>query len=72
MAHRPDILCLSETKIEEPNQLTIRQIGSRKINMWIVKNGTGASGGIIMVYNTEIYELMETWEGEYSLILCNK
>lgn len=58
VAHRPDILCLNETKIKEFTQLTLRQIGTKRIyGLLRMERGIG---GIIMGYNTEIYELMET------------
>lgn len=66
-AHRLEIVCLVETKIREPFQMILRQLGSKKLRSWIVKDGMGYSGKIMIGYNREIYAMYESWKGKFSL-----
>lgn len=58
IAHNPDILHMVETKLDNLSPTAIRQISSRKIKEWIIKEIHGASRGIIICFHTENYSLV--------------
>lgn len=62
-----EIACLEETKLDDATSCTLREIVPNNKFRFICKNSRGASGGIIVAYNEDFYNLINKVEGEFSL-----
>lgn len=69
MWHTNWILYVWLIKISTPSQSILRQLGSRRITEWVIKEGRRVSVGIIDGYNPELYTAADSQEGEFSLTL---
>ena len=64
---RADVVCLQETKLKEVSIRMIRELGVRRFLEWVVVNADGASGGILIFWDTRVIQLLEKEEGQYTL-----
>ena len=69
---KADIVCLSETKLKASSSSILNAFGPHRINKWYCKDVEGASGGILIGYDSSIFSLEEVWTGIFSLSLVLK
>jgi len=69
---KADVTCLCETKLKAPSPQFLNTIGPRRIDKWECKGVMGASGGILIGFDSSLFSLEEVWEGEFSLSLVLK
>jgi exonuclease III len=62
-----DIVCLQETKVAEVNQAFINSLWRCRHVDWVCHNSIGASGGIILMWNTRVVEKLEEAVGMFSI-----
>jgi len=61
-----DIAILLESKLEEVDREIILSLWSRRQVKWIFLPSVGRSGGIIIVLDTQVFELVDSRVGLYS------
>ena len=64
---RVDVVCLQETKISEVSQGLIRRLGVRRFLEWASLRAQGASGGIIIFWDSRVLQLLDKEEGLFSV-----
>ena len=64
---RADVVCLQETKLKEVSNRMIRSLGVGRFLDWMNIKAEGASGGILIFWDTRVIQLLEKEEGQYSL-----
>ena len=64
---RADVVCLQETKLKEVSNKMIRSLGVVKFLEWVAIKAEGASGGILIFWDTRVIQLLEKEEGQYTL-----
>ena len=60
-------LCLQETKLKEVSNGMIRNLGVGRFLDWATIKAEGASGGILIFWDTRVIQLLEKEEGQYTL-----
>lgn len=64
---KPDLVCLLETKLEVVQRAVVRCfLGSPHVR-WCHLVAEGASGGILLLWDSQVLELVESCEGIYSI-----
>ena len=64
---RVDVVCLQETKLKEVSKRMIRELGAGRFLEWVAVNADGASGGILIFWDTRVIQLLEKEEDRYTL-----
>ena len=64
---RANIVCLPETKIKDVSKGLIRSLGVGRFLDWAALRAEGASGGIIIFWDSHVLQLLEKEEGNYTL-----
>ena len=67
---RADIVCLQETKLELVTRGLVRSIWSCPFIDWLYLGSEGASGGILLMWDTRVVEKLEEAVRNFS-ILCS-
>ena len=62
-----DVVCLQETKIKKVSDGLIRSLGPRRFLDWAVIQAKGPSGGIIIFWDSRVFQLMGKEEGLFTL-----
>ncbi|XP_077252632.1 uncharacterized protein LOC143892044 [Tasmannia lanceolata] len=69
---KPDLICLQETKMESVNRGDLRGLGVRAEWEFSCVGFNGASGGILVAWNENVWKKQEEWIGKYSLSIALK
>ena len=64
---RVDIVCLQETKISEVSKGLIRSLGVGRFLEWAALRDEGASGRIIIFWDSLVLRLLDKEEGLFSV-----
>ena len=64
---RDDVVCLQETKLKEVSNRMIISLGVGRFLEWVNIKAEGASGGILIFWDTRVIQLLEKEEGQYTL-----
>ncbi|KAK1310988.1 hypothetical protein QJS10_CPA08g00605 [Acorus calamus] len=69
-----NLCCIQETKLADPDRRILEELGAGRLDQMIWKNAIGTSGGIIIAWNSAVWEKMDWLEGGWSLsiLLRNK
>lgn len=62
-----DILVLQETKIAIMSNLMVKEIWGKASSHWTALPSLGASGGILLIWNEERVEMLESEMGAFSI-----
>lgn len=62
-----DIMCLEETKINNPNATFFRQLKMEGVNELTTKNAIGRSEGIMIGFNNNLFTKIKSWEEKFTL-----
>ncbi|GKU99946.1 hypothetical protein SLEP1_g12720 [Rubroshorea leprosula] len=62
--HRVEVLFLKETKMEIVDRKLCRKLWDADNMEWVAKSAAGASGGLIIIWNSDIIKKMDVFEGE--------
>ena len=60
---RVDVVCLQETKLKEVSNRMIKSLGVGRFLKWVAIKAKGASGGILIFWDTQVIQLLEKEEG---------
>lgn len=64
-----NILVLQESKIEEMSNRMVAEIWGPPIKEWLALPFGGASGGILIIWNGDMVEIIEHEIGAYSIMI---
>ena len=64
---RVDVVCLQETKLKETSRGVIRSLGVGRFLDWARINAVGASGGIVILWDSRVLQLIGKEEGHFSV-----
>ena len=64
-----DILFLCETKLTSPSHALLRNLGGGRLNKWEFLPSLGASGGILIGWDDQLFAYFDTYMGQFSLSL---
>ncbi|GKU90664.1 hypothetical protein SLEP1_g4631 [Rubroshorea leprosula] len=62
--HRPEVLFLQETKVENVDKSYYRRLWDSDDMDWVAKSSLGASGGLIIIWNRAVLQKVSVFEGE--------
>ena len=62
-----DVVCLQETKIKEVSTGLIRSLGVGRFLDWAALRAEGASGGIVIFWDSRVLNLLAKEEGQFTL-----
>ena len=62
-----DLVCLQETKIQEMSRGLIWSLGVRRFLEWGIVDSRGTTGGIVVIWDNRVLELLELENGEHSI-----
>ncbi|GKV38004.1 hypothetical protein SLEP1_g45962 [Rubroshorea leprosula] len=62
--HRPEVLFLQETKVENVDKSYCRRLWDSDDMDWVAKSSLGASGGLIIIWNRAVLKKVSVFEGE--------
>ena len=65
--NRVDLVCLHETKIQEMSRGLIRSLGVGRRLEWGTVDSRGTTGGIVVIWDNRVLELIELEKGEHSI-----
>ena len=66
-SQKVDLICLQETKLKGALNRLVRSLGARRCMDCVAVNATGASGGILIFWDSWVLQLIETEESRFSL-----
>ena len=61
------MVCLEETKIKKTNQEVAHSLGVGRYLGWGAVNALGAFGGIFVLWDTRVLQLLEMEEGTFTI-----
>ena len=64
---RVDVVCLQETKFKEVSSGLIRSLGVRRFLDWAAIRAEGASGGIVIFWDSRVLQLLDKEEGQFTV-----
>lgn len=64
-----DVCCLQETKLENMSEFMARSLWGDGNFGWVVRNSCGRSGGIMTLWNSEVFSAASTWHMEGAVIV---
>ena len=64
---KADLVCVQETKPKGLTHGTIRRLMAGKFVDWVAAKSEGASGGILIFWDSRVLQLVEVEESHYSL-----
>ena len=62
-----DLICLQETKLKGASNGLVRSLGAGRCMDWVSSNTTGASGGILILWDSRVLQLIEKEESQFSV-----
>ena len=62
-----DLICLQETKLEAISLPTIRSLWGHYSVVFVFLKAVGASGGIIVMWDKNTFNLVSSFQGEFSI-----
>ena len=65
-----DIVCLLETKLKEMTGGLIRSLGVGRYLDWASISAIGASGGILVFWDSRVFRLIGKKESQYTISYC--
>ncbi|XP_077237416.1 uncharacterized protein LOC143879116 [Tasmannia lanceolata] len=69
---KPDLICLQETKMEVINRRIVQGLGVQGVWDFSFVGSSGASGGILVTWNENVWRLQDVWRGRFSLSVVLK
>ena len=66
-SQRVDVVCLQEIKIQEMSQSLARSLGVGRYLGWGAINARGASGGVIVLWDTKAVQLIGMEGGQFTI-----
>ena len=64
---RPDIVCLQETKLGTLDRELAQSIWGGRWEEWCCLDSVGASGGVVLMWDSRVVEKMDVLVGRWSL-----
>ena len=64
---RVDVVCLQETKLKEMSTGLIRSLGVGRFLDWAALTAEGASGGIVIFWDSRVLKLLAKEEGQFTV-----
>ena len=64
---RVDVVCLQETKLKEVTTGLIRCLGVGRFLDWAALRAEGASGGIVIFWDSRVLQLLDKEEGQFTV-----
>ena len=65
--NRVDLVCLQETKIQEMSTGIVRSLGVGRFLEWGAVDSRGAAGGIVVIWDNRMLELVDMQKGLFSI-----
>lgn len=65
--HFADVCCLQESKLESIPDATWREIGGPRLDKFVFLPSAGASGGIVIGWNSVILTVSDATKGDFSV-----
>ena len=65
--NKVDLVCLQETKIQEMTRGIIRSTGVGRFLDWGTVDSRGSAGGIVVLWDNRVLEMIELEKGECSI-----
>jgi len=62
-----DVVCLCETRLSRSSLRLTYALGAGRFDRWMCEDSLGASGGILISFNSSSYGLIKHWIGGFSL-----
>ena len=63
-----DIVCLQETKLKGTSSEMVRSLGVGGFIKWASVDAIGALGGILIMWDSRVFQLLEKEESQHTLI----
>ena len=64
---KPDLVCLSETKVKEMSLQLVKSMGVGRFFNWALVDARGAAGGLLLFWDNRVLEKLEVESGGYSV-----
>ena len=62
-----DLMCLQETKMQEMSRIIVRILGVGRCLDWKTLNSRGVSGGVLVLWDKRVLQLLEAEVGTFSV-----
>lgn len=62
-------MCIQETKKEVINEFLVRSLWGQNICGWVYRESEGRSGGIISLWNPEVFSASSSWHMKGSVVV---
>ena len=62
-----EIICFQETKMEQIGRAVIRSLWANRFADWAYQESEGASGGILIMWDRRVVEVLNCVKGQYSI-----
>ncbi|KAK1285188.1 hypothetical protein QJS10_CPB20g00065 [Acorus calamus] len=69
LANIVHICCLQETKMVTVDRQTIADLGAGKLDEWAFKEARGAAGGILICWDSSVWQAVDKAVGTYSILV---
>ena len=67
IAQKFDLVCFQETRIQEMSGGMVHNLGGGQCTQWSALNAQGATGGIVVFWDSKVIELVDVEEGSFSV-----
>ena len=64
--HKADLLCFQKTKLKGVSNSLVRSLGVQRLMDWVASNAQGASGGVLIFWDSRVLQLLEVEERQFS------
>ncbi|RVW40734.1 Transposon TX1 uncharacterized 149 kDa protein [Vitis vinifera] len=65
--HKPDLVCLQETKMKEMSDRVVKSVGIGRNLGWVSLDARGAAGGVLGMWDKRVLEGLEFEVGSFSI-----
>ena len=65
--HKPDLVCLQETKMKEMSDRVVKSVGIGRNLGWVSLDARGAAGGVLVMWDKRVLEGLEFEVGSFSI-----
>ena len=62
-----DLVCLQETKMQEMSRIIVKSFGVGRCLDWKTLNSRGVSGGVLVLWDKRVLQLLEAEVGTFSM-----
>lgn len=63
-----EVVCLQESKLEDPSSSVLKEIGDTKISRRARLNAVGIAGGVLLGWNEDYFACLSTSIGSFSVL----